>query len=266
MNLAIVATVVLGLALDRQWTAHGQAAASAAAWLVCLALFGRSARTTRISLAACLAIATAGEAVLSLAWGLYRYRLGNIPLFVPPGHVLLFFLGTQLARRVPERGAWWVALLALPLVSLLAWSGRDTLGPLLYALFLACLWLAPSRRLYATMFVLSLAMELYGTWLGNWTWNARVPGLGLSAANPPLAAGAFYCVLDLLVTAVTVAIGRRSAAGEPLLEAERGFAPRGDAQRMLVFAVAPHDLEAERQTEQPAPGGNRHGGHRRLRP
>jgi len=266
MNPAIVATVVLGLALDQRWAAHGQAAASAAAWLVCLALFTRSARTTRISLAACLAIATAGEAVLSLAWGLYRYRLGNIPLFVPPGHVLLFFLGTRIAQRVPERGAWAVAILALPLVALLAWSGRDTLGPLLFALFLACLWLAPSRRLYATMFVLSLAMELYGTWMGNWTWSARVPGLGLSAANPPLAAGAFYCVLDLLVTAVTVALEKRSATREPRLEAERRLAPRGDAQRMLVLAVAADHLEAQRQPARAAPGGDGHGGHRGLRP
>ncbi len=266
MNAAIVATVVLGLALDQHWAAHGQAAASATAWLVCLALFTRSARATRVSLAACLAIATAGEVVLSLAWGLYRYRLGNIPLFVPPGHVLLFFLGTQVAKRVPERGAWVVALLALPLVALTAWSGRDTLGPLLYALFLACLWLAPSRRLYATMFVLSLAMELYGTWLGNWAWSARVPGLGLSAANPPLAAGAFYCVLDLLVTAVTVAIEKRSAAREAGLESERGLAPRGDAQGVLVLAIAPDHLEAERQAAQAAPRGNRHGGHRRLGP
>lgn len=277
MNVAIVATVVLGLAVDRHWMQYGQAAASAAAWLVCVALFARSTRTTRVSLAACLAIATAGEVVLSLAWGLYRYRLGNIPLFVPPGHVLLFFLGTQIARRMPERGAWLVALLALPLVALTAWSGRDTLGPLLYALFLACLWLAPSRRLYATMFVLSLAMELYGTWMGNWVWSARVPGLGLSAANPPLAAGAFYSVLDLLVVAAGSALertssrrstraGRISAAGEARIEPERGLAPCGDAQRVLVLAIAPDHLEAERQPAQAAARGDRDGGHRGLRP
>lgn len=277
MQLAIVATVVLGLVLDRNWVEYGQAAASAAAWLVCLALYARSARATRVSLAACLAIATAGEVVLSLAWGLYRYRLGNIPLFVPPGHVLLFFLGTRIAQRVPERGAWVVAVLALPLVALLAWSGRDTLGPLLYALFLACLWLAPSRRLYATMFVLSLAMELYGTWLGNWTWSARVPGLGLAAANPPLAAGAFYCVLDLLVVAAGSALerttgrsstraSRESAAGQSRRVAERGFAPRGDAQGVLVLAVAPDHLEAQRQPAHAAPGGNGDGRHRGLGP
>ncbi len=199
MKTAIVATIVLGLLVDQHWARHGQAVVSAAAWVVCAALWVRSDARQRPALAACLLFATAGEAFLSLGWGLYQYRLGNLPLFVPPGHVLLFYLGTQVARRIPERRAWWVAALALPVVALFAWGGGDTLGPLLYALFLACMWLSPSRSLYATMFVLSLAMELYGTWEGNWAWSARVPWLGLTAANPPLAAGAFYCVLDLLV-------------------------------------------------------------------
>ena len=75
--------------------------------------------------------------------------------------------------------------------ALCAWRGGVPLGPPLYALFLACLWISSSRRLYATMFVLSLAMELYGTWIGNWAWNAQVPWLGLAAANPPIAAGGF---------------------------------------------------------------------------
>jgi hypothetical protein len=46
-------------------------------------------------------------------------------------------------------------------------------------------------------------MELYGTWIGNWVWAAHVPVLGLTTLNPPIAAGAFYCVLDLLVVSVT---------------------------------------------------------------
>jgi hypothetical protein len=240
MNLVIAATILAGLPVDQHWMRHGQLAVSVAAWAVCAMLWMRSEPRTRRALAACLVIATAGEVFLSLGWGVYRYRLGNIPLFVPPGHVLLFFLGTQVARRLPERGEWAVAALALPVVALFAWSGRDTLGPLLYGLFLACLWLSPSRRLYATMFVLSLAMELYGTWIGNWSWSVEVPWLGLTAANPPIAAGAFYCVLDLLVVASGTALerttsgrstpaNRGSAAGEARIEAERRFAPRGDA-------------------------------------
>ena len=54
-------------------------------------------------------------------------------------------------------------------------------------------------RLYATMFVISLLMELYGTWIGTWVWVPEVPGLPLSSANPPLCVGGLYCVLDLLV-------------------------------------------------------------------
>jgi len=46
--------------------------------------------------------------------------------------------------------------------------------------------------------VLSLALELYGTWLGNWTWARNVPGIALVTTNPPGAAGAFYCALDAL--------------------------------------------------------------------
>ena len=202
MNLLIVATIAGGLLLDQHWARHGQLVVSAAAWMVFAVLWARSPAPRRPALMACLLFATAGEVFLSLVWGLYEYRLGNIPLFVPPGHVLLFFLGLQIAARLPERSEWAIALIAAPLVAAFAWNGRDTLGPLLYLLFLACLWLSPSRRLYATMFVLSLAMELYGTWIGNWVWSAQVPWLGLTADNPPLAAGAFYCVLDLLVVTV----------------------------------------------------------------
>jgi hypothetical protein len=203
MNGLIAFTIAGGLLLDFHWLKYGQIVVSACTWALCAGLYARTSREDRRALLACLVFATAGEIFLSLAWGLYEYRLHNIPLFVPPGHVLLFFLGTRIAARMPPRSEWWIALAAFPVVMAFAWQGRDTLGPLLYGLFALCLWISPSRRLYATMFVLSLAMELYGTWIGNWAWAAQVPGLGLSTLNPPIAAGAFYCVLDLLVVTAT---------------------------------------------------------------
>ena len=199
MNALIVATITAGLLVDQHLARYGQVIASALTWLLFLALWRRSQPGQRPALFACLLFATAGEVFLSLVWGLYEYRLGNIPLFVPPGHVLLFFLGTQLAQRLRDGGEWWIAALALPVVITFAWVGRDTMGPWLYALFLACMALSPSRKLYAIMFVLSLALELYGTWMGNWMWASQVPWLGFTSDNPPLAAGAFYCALDLLV-------------------------------------------------------------------
>ena len=209
MNALIVFTIGGGLLVDYHWLAYGQAVTSAATWILCLALWAQSDARRRPALAACLLIATTGEVILSLGWGLYTYRLDNIPLFVPPGHVLIFYLGTQWVQRLPERGEWWVAALAFPVVMAFAWTGRDTSGPILYALFLLCLWISPSPRLYGTMFVLSLALELWGTWIGNWTWSQHVPGLGLTMLNPPVASGAFYCVLDLLVVAAAMGFERR---------------------------------------------------------
>ena len=203
MNLLIVATIAGGLLVDQHFAFHGQLLVNVACWLVLAALWQQRPARERPALLACLLYATAGEVFLSLVWGLYEYRLGNIPLFVPPGHVLLFFLGTQIAARMPERGTWWIAALALPVVALFAFTGRDTLGPLLYAFFFACIVVSPQRKLYAVMFVLSLVMELYGTWIGNWTWAREVPWWGLAADNPPLAAGTFYCLLDFLVVITT---------------------------------------------------------------
>jgi hypothetical protein len=212
MNALIAATIAGGLALDQTWQPHGQLVVDVLAWLLFLHLLRSTERAQRPALLACLAFATAGEVVLSLAWGLYDYRLGNIPLFVPPGHVLLYCLGTRLAARLPEHAGWGIALAGLVATTVFAMTGRDTLGPLLFAMFLACMAFSRSRRLYATMLALSLAMELWGTWLGNWTWARHVPWLGLVTDNPPLAAGAFYCVLDLLVLATGTALGRMRIA------------------------------------------------------
>jgi len=242
MTLLIAATIALGLWIDQTF-AWGQWAVNILAWGVFALLWKRSPAAGRPALLACLLFATAGEVFLSLAWGLYDYRLGNIPLFVPPGHVLLFWWGTRIAARLPARSEWLVPILSLPVVAWLAFTGRDTLGPLLFALFVGCMAIERGRRLYATMFALSLVMELWGTWLGNWTWHASVPWLGLATTNPPLAAGAFYCVLDLLV----VRFARGSVVGKPGLEAERRLGPRGDLQDALVLAPGADELGAQRQ-------------------
>ncbi len=227
MNALIVATIAGGLLVDYHWASHGQLVVDLFVWTVAFGLWLRADPRIRPALLACLIFATFGEVFLSLVWGLYEYRLRNIPLFVPPGHVLLYFLGTRIAARLPERSEWWIAAGAAPLVMALAWMGRDTLGPLLYALFIACMLASPSRRLYATMFVLSATMEIYGTWIGNWRWANEVPWLGLTAANPPLAAGAFYCVLDLLVvTATARGLSRRRSSLAAIPAVPRDPIPR----------------------------------------
>ena len=208
-GVLIVATLMVGLAADVHTNIVGQTLIGVIVWLTLFALLADVDRDTRFALMACLVIATAGEIVLSLGWGLYTYRLDNIPLFVPPGHVLLLLLGLSLARRMPETAA--VAIIGgAGIYSLLAdAAGIDTLGMLLFAVLAAASLAMPQqRRLYASTFLLALALELWGTWLGNWSWAREVPGVPLVTTNPPLAAGAFYCALDALVMIATARLYR----------------------------------------------------------
>jgi len=122
MNVLIVATLALGLVVDQHWAIWGQVAVSAVVWLLFRQVWHRSDESRRLPLVACLVFATFGEMFLSLVWGLYQYRLGNIPLFVPPGHVLLFYLGMQIAARLPARATTWIAALAIALTTVLAFS------------------------------------------------------------------------------------------------------------------------------------------------
>jgi len=205
----IVVVIGGGLLLDQMLPFWGQTLTNVGVWALLLHWLRRAASHERLGLAVCVAYATVGEIFLSLVWGLYEYRLGNIPLFVPPGHALLFTLGALLAARSRDWLVWFVPAAAAPFVFALALLDADSFGALLFALFLVCLRFGRARKLYAVMFVLALAMELYGTWLGNWTWLRAVPWLGLSTLNPPLAAGVFYCLLDLLVVATVARLGIR---------------------------------------------------------
>ncbi len=212
----IVATFALGLALDAQADLLAQAAIGAGAWAVLAWAMRGADRELRRTILACLVLATAGEMFLSLVLGLYAYRLGNIPLFIPPGHALLLLLGIPLARKLTDGQAKTIIVAAGAYSLWAAASGLDTLGLFLFALLgVTALLLPAQRRLYASTFLLALGLELYGTALGSWAWAADP--LGLVTTNPPLAAGAFYAALDALTVLATrmtpVAKGPAIASG-----------------------------------------------------
>jgi hypothetical protein len=196
---AVVATFTAGLLIDQYGGLIGQLSVSAWSWLLVLRLISASPAHWRSAFFACLVWATAGEIFLSLVWGLYTYRLGNIPFFIPPGHVFLFWLGMTFAPRLPAVFVYTIPVAAIGYAAYAFCQGFDTVSIPLVALFMLC-WLQPQgRRLYSLMLVISLAVELYGTWLGNWAWHHEVNYFALNSANPPLAAGSFYCMLDVLV-------------------------------------------------------------------
>ncbi len=198
-----VATLALGLWADLHVDLPGQLAIGAAVWVLALALLAPLPAAERRFYLACIGIATAGELFLSLVWGLYTYRLGNVPLFVPPGHALMLMLGVALARRMPDRLARAILGGAGAYTVMAALYGLDTLAVPLYLLLAVSVLSLPAHlRLFASSFVLTLALELYGTALGNWSWDREVPWIGLVTTNPPAIAGAFYCTLHALAIGV----------------------------------------------------------------
>ncbi len=215
--LLMSATLVLGLAADVRTGVVGQILIGAAFWGVLFYLCSVVEPRERKALIVCLAVATAGELFLSLAWGVYTYRLENVPLFVPPGHVLMFMLATGLARRMPELVARGIIACAAVYAIAAAGTGFDTFGvPLFLVLGVSVVALPRERRILAATLALSLALELYGTALGVWTWRHDVPFTPLVTTNPPALSGALYTVRDALVAVGALLMARRGAVAPSL--------------------------------------------------
>ena len=205
MAAHIVLLVTVGLWLESQFGHAGQHMTNV--WAITLLLWcaceGR--REERLALLFATAISAIGEVTMSMGVGLYEYRYHVVPLFVPPGHALIMTLGVLIDRRIARHGRVVIAVVA---ALALAWAAHawstdiDRFGVLLCAPFAYVLWRGPARSLYAVMFLLALSLELYGTANNAWTWSRSVPYLNVSAANPPFAAGAFYCALDLVVLGI----------------------------------------------------------------
>ena len=168
-------------------------------WGVFAFIFRIADRKERIEMIAVVALATPMELFFSEVWLIYEYQRDFMPLFVPAGHYFLFDLGRRAAIKMRTEMALPLLLPFVPLVAYGAWTGGDTSGVVMLLLVLAFTKWGPQPRLYAAMAWAALAMEIWGTFLGNWTWAREVPWTNLTAWNPPLLVGAFYCFGDLLV-------------------------------------------------------------------
>tara|TARA_B100000212_G_scaffold42181_1_gene27275 strand:+ start:7660 stop:8307 length:648 start_codon:yes stop_codon:yes gene_type:complete len=162
-------------------------------------LFKQAERKERIEMITVLAFATPMEIFFSEVWLIYTYQRGFMPLFVPVGHWFLFDTGRMLSKYLPANMALLSLVPFFPLVAYGVWTGGDTSGVLLLILVLSFTRWGPQPALYAIMAWIALLMELWGTYLMNWTWSNEVPWTGLTAWNPPLLVGAFYCLGDWLV-------------------------------------------------------------------
>jgi len=155
----------------------------------------------------CVFVATGFEIFGSLIWGVYHYRWHNLPLYVPPGHGLVYWFGltagaTPVFQRYGRRaayvvlgacGAWALAgLTVLPLLT----HRWDVQGAACLPLFAFAILRSPRYALFATIFLATTDLELAGTLFGDWTWLPAAPWTHLPSGNPPSAIAGGYCVID----------------------------------------------------------------------
>jgi hypothetical protein len=184
-----------------------------AATALFLWVFSRQSPIDSRQIIAAIVIATTGEVVLSLGWGLYTYRNALIPLYVPFGHGVFYALAAESAqqpalRRI-ARGITRGVLIAgsvIAAVSLFAFN--DPWGLLWWIGAAILLLLSRNQLLLSTCFVYTIFLEWLGTAIGNWHWAVVVPVVRLHSANPPSGVGILYILLDMFTVAVCASIVR----------------------------------------------------------
>ena len=234
---AFVVFVGIALPLDRSSTAPQQLALSVLAWVFLGVALVLQPSAIRVQVIGLVVLATILECVGSLIWGAYTYRLGNLPLYVPAGHGL-FYLCALRAASLPVlqkharavvigvtagATAWMVyGLIARPL--------PDLLGFVTWAIFIRFIVRGRYPLLYAVSFLMTTALELYGTSLGIWTWSPVLPVLMLPAGNPPTGIGAGYAAMDALTRRIVARIARSRAAYRGAGTADGAAVPLGSVQ------------------------------------
>jgi hypothetical protein len=189
------------LAVDTQMGRGGQYALGALTWLVLLCALRPLPALARAQALGVVLFATVGEVTGSLVWGVYRYRLHNLPLFIPPAHGIVYLSGLALAGVVSSRvlvacaacGSVTWGLLGLGVLPRLDVAGA--VGVPLLCLFL---WRSRARAIYAGVFLVVAALELYGTSIGTWRWAQSLPGLGIPDGNPPSGVASGYVWFDVM--------------------------------------------------------------------
>lgn len=206
LPVLVVATAAIGLYADSRVGVVGQGWLGAGCTVLFCCVLVPCSRGDRHHALAVVAVATAFEVLGSRVWGLYVYRLDNLPLFVPAGHGLVFLSGLHLSRTAAWQrhgrvvvgftvvcASLWCVVGALALV-----GHRDLAGVPGTLLVVLMLWRGRQAGLFAGVWWLVALLELYGTALGTWTWAETVPGLGLAAGNPPSGVASGYVVFDWL--------------------------------------------------------------------
>jgi len=217
--VAFVTFIGVGLPLDRDIDVFQQTLVGFSAWVFLAVALALQPRDLRVQVLVLVGVATILEIIGSIVWGAYRYRLDNLPIYVPAAHGL-FYLSALRAASLPiirrhERlviATVTVAATAYMLRNLVAAPLPDLLGFVTWAIFIRFIVRGRAPALYAVSFVMTSALELYGTGLGIWHWSPVLPLFMLPASNPPSGVGAGYAAMDALTRRIVRRMRSRTVA------------------------------------------------------
>ena len=226
--LALLGFIGVLLAVDTQVDARQQLLLGLAAWIALAVALRGVPPLLRAQALVVVVVATCAEIVGSIIWGVYTYRLENLPSFVPPCHGLVYLAGASLAAWAAPRRAW---LIGFALVAVLAWGlagvtvlpRADVAGALGAVLLAVYLVRGRAPEVYAGVFLVVAWLELYGTAIGTWEWAATIPGLGVSQGNPPSGVASGYVWFDIVALALAPSLIRWGA------RIRSGFRPLPDS-------------------------------------
>jgi hypothetical protein len=150
-------------------------------------------------------VATIGEVVFSLLIGMYEYRLANVPIYVPPGHSILYGAIYYFVREpaVLRNRRWISALMLVMGVGYAAFwliARNDVYGAVCTGVFLYWISREPSSRLFfLAMFLLVAYLEQLGTRFECWYWHPTLLDRfdWMPSGNPPSGISVFYFGFDV---------------------------------------------------------------------
>jgi hypothetical protein len=147
-----------------------------------------------------------GELIFCKLLGMYEYRGGAIPLYVPVGHAIIYASGyvyahTKFAREEKKLfGLFFATFFTL----LFLYTGlflRDVFSAACGILFLLLLRRKRWQNLYCFIALCVIFIEMAGTMLKCWWWMPRMFGI-MPSANPPMGAVFFYAGGDVLLAKI----------------------------------------------------------------
>ncbi|MEY4769013.1 MAG: hypothetical protein RL637_1652, partial [Pseudomonadota bacterium] len=119
------------------------------------------------------------------------------------GHGMVYLTAVALARsglfQAYSRIIATLVVIVCGLWSIAGISGisqSDSVGALLFCVFLGYLFKGRSPMVYLAAFFITTWLELIGTAVGTWHWATIDPVLSLPQGNPPSGVAAWYCLVD----------------------------------------------------------------------